>query len=69
MTLNDEDMDTYVFALGTRKAMARMQKEMQDLVRVKRLMELGCIHEHLNLNPGMAGVSKDDDAKSLLSRY
>lgn len=67
MTLNDEDMDTYVFALGTRKAMARMQKEMQDLVRVKRLMELGCIH--LNLNPGMAGVSKDDNAKSLWSRY
>uniref|UniRef100_A0A3P8YX76 PAT complex subunit CCDC47 n=1 Tax=Esox lucius TaxID=8010 RepID=A0A3P8YX76_ESOLU len=31
VTLNDEDMDTFVFAVGTRKAMARMQKEMQDL--------------------------------------
>lgn len=26
-------MDTFVFAVGTKKAMARMQKEMQDLVR------------------------------------
>lgn len=32
MTLNDEDMDTFVFAVGTKKAMARLQKEMQDLV-------------------------------------
>ncbi|XP_048868822.1 PAT complex subunit CCDC47 [Brienomyrus brachyistius] len=29
--LNDEDMDTFVFAVGTKKAMARIQKEMQDL--------------------------------------
>lgn len=34
MTLNDEDMDTYVFAVGTKKAMARLQKEMQDLVNI-----------------------------------
>lgn len=33
VTLNDEDMDTFVFAVGNRKAMARMQKELQDLVR------------------------------------
>lgn len=33
VTLNDEDMDTFVFAVGTKKAMARMQKEMQDLVK------------------------------------
>lgn len=32
VTLNDEDMDTFVFAVGTKKAMARLQKEMQDLV-------------------------------------
>ncbi|GLD48988.1 coiled-coil domain-containing protein 47 isoform X1 [Lates japonicus] len=31
VTLNDEDMDTFVFAVGTKKAMARLQKEMQDL--------------------------------------
>uniref|UniRef100_A0A8C9SP18 PAT complex subunit CCDC47 n=1 Tax=Scleropages formosus TaxID=113540 RepID=A0A8C9SP18_SCLFO len=31
VTLNDEDMDTFVFAVGSRKAMARLQKEMQDL--------------------------------------
>ncbi|KAA8585439.1 hypothetical protein FQN60_004133 [Etheostoma spectabile] len=31
VTLNEEDMDTFVFALGTKKAMARHQKEMQDL--------------------------------------
>ncbi|XP_036445617.1 coiled-coil domain-containing protein 47 [Colossoma macropomum] len=31
VTLNDEDMDTFVFAVGSRKAMSRMQKEMQDL--------------------------------------
>ncbi|XP_063079302.1 PAT complex subunit CCDC47 [Engraulis encrasicolus] len=31
VTLNDDDMDTFVFALGTKKAMARMQKDMQDL--------------------------------------
>ncbi|XP_004071232.1 coiled-coil domain-containing protein 47 [Oryzias latipes] len=31
VTLNDEDMDTFVFAVGTKKAMARMQKDMQDL--------------------------------------
>ena len=30
--MNDEDMDTYVFAVGTRKALVRLQKEMQDLV-------------------------------------
>ncbi|XP_061081199.1 PAT complex subunit CCDC47-like [Conger conger] len=30
-TLNDEDMDMFVFAVGNRKVMARMQKEMQDL--------------------------------------
>lgn len=34
VTLNDEDMDTFVFAVGNRKAMARLQKEMQDLVRI-----------------------------------
>lgn len=34
MTLNDEDMDTFVFAVGTKKAMARLQKEMQDLVNI-----------------------------------
>lgn len=32
MTLNDEDMDTFVFAVGTKKAMGRLQKELQDLV-------------------------------------
>jgi len=32
VTLNDDDMDTFVFAVGSRKAMARLQKEMQDLV-------------------------------------
>lgn len=32
VTLNDDDMDTFVFAIGTKKAMARLQKEMQDLV-------------------------------------
>lgn len=37
MTLNDEDMDTFVFAVGSRKAMARLQKEMQDLVSHKQL--------------------------------
>ncbi|KAM7068038.1 PAT complex subunit CCDC47 isoform 1-T1 [Molossus nigricans] len=31
VTMNDEDMDTYVFAIGTRKALVRLQKEMQDL--------------------------------------
>lgn len=31
--MNDEDMDTFVFAVGTRKALVRLQKEMQDLVR------------------------------------
>ncbi|XP_043911128.1 PAT complex subunit CCDC47 [Protopterus annectens] len=31
VTLNDEDMDTYVFAVGTKKALLRLQKEMQDL--------------------------------------
>uniref|UniRef100_UPI00398F76B8 PAT complex subunit CCDC47 n=1 Tax=Pristiophorus japonicus TaxID=55135 RepID=UPI00398F76B8 len=31
VTMNEEDMDTYVFAIGSRKAMVRMQKEMQDL--------------------------------------
>ncbi|XP_068118951.1 PAT complex subunit CCDC47 [Hyperolius riggenbachi] len=31
VTMNDEDMDTYVFAVGTRKTLARLQKEMQDL--------------------------------------
>lgn len=31
VTLNDEDMDTFVFAVGTKKAMARLQKDMQDL--------------------------------------
>lgn len=31
VTLNDDDMDTFVFAVGSRKAMARLQKEMQDL--------------------------------------
>ena len=30
--MNDEDMDTYVFAVGARKALVRLQKEMQDLV-------------------------------------
>lgn len=34
MTLNDEDMDTFVFAVGTKKAMAKLQKEMQDLVNI-----------------------------------
>uniref|UniRef100_A0A3P8R679 PAT complex subunit CCDC47 n=1 Tax=Astatotilapia calliptera TaxID=8154 RepID=A0A3P8R679_ASTCA len=32
VTLNDEDMDTFVFAVGTKKATARLQKEMQDLM-------------------------------------
>lgn len=32
VTLNDDDMDTFVFAVGTKKAMARLQKDMQDLV-------------------------------------
>ena len=31
VTMNDEDMDTYVFAVGTRRALLRLQKEMQDL--------------------------------------
>ncbi|XP_006884672.1 PREDICTED: coiled-coil domain-containing protein 47-like [Elephantulus edwardii] len=31
VTMNDEDMDTYVFAVGTRKALVRLQKEMQDV--------------------------------------
>ncbi|TWW70322.1 Coiled-coil domain-containing protein 47 [Takifugu flavidus] len=31
VTLNDDDMDTFVFAVGTKKSMARLQKEMQDL--------------------------------------
>ncbi|XP_030649925.1 PAT complex subunit CCDC47 [Chanos chanos] len=31
VTLNDEDMDTFVFAVGNKKAMGRLQKEMQDL--------------------------------------
>uniref|UniRef100_A0A3Q3XGW9 PAT complex subunit CCDC47 n=1 Tax=Mola mola TaxID=94237 RepID=A0A3Q3XGW9_MOLML len=31
VTLTEEDMDTFVFAVGTKKAMARLQKEMQDL--------------------------------------
>ncbi|XP_075999319.1 PAT complex subunit CCDC47 [Genypterus blacodes] len=31
VTLNEDDMDTFVFAVGTKKAMARLQKEMQDL--------------------------------------
>ncbi|XP_063315481.1 PAT complex subunit CCDC47 [Pelobates fuscus] len=31
VTMNDEDMDTYVFAVGTRKTLTRLQKEMQDL--------------------------------------
>ncbi|CAJ0924870.1 unnamed protein product [Ranitomeya imitator] len=31
VTMNEEDMDTYVFAVGTRKTLARLQKEMQDL--------------------------------------
>lgn len=34
MTLNDDDMDTFVFAVGTKKSMARLQKEMQDLVNI-----------------------------------
>lgn len=29
-------MDTFVFAVGTKKAMARLQKEMQDLVNMLR---------------------------------
>ncbi|KAG9333452.1 hypothetical protein JZ751_011613, partial [Albula glossodonta] len=32
VSLSEEDMDTFVFALGTRKAMLRLQKEMQDLM-------------------------------------
>ncbi|XP_005994663.1 PAT complex subunit CCDC47 [Latimeria chalumnae] len=31
VTMSDEDMDTYVFAAGTKKALLRLQKEMQDL--------------------------------------
>ncbi|OCT60065.1 hypothetical protein XELAEV_18046085mg [Xenopus laevis] len=31
VTMNDEDMDTYVFSVGTRKTLIRLQKEMQDL--------------------------------------
>ncbi|XP_029428043.1 coiled-coil domain-containing protein 47 isoform X1 [Rhinatrema bivittatum] len=31
VTMNEEDMDTYVFAVGTKKALIRLQKEMQDL--------------------------------------
>ncbi|XP_036409063.1 coiled-coil domain-containing protein 47-like [Megalops cyprinoides] len=31
VTLSEEDMDTFVFAVGTRKAVARLQKDMQDL--------------------------------------
>uniref|UniRef100_A0A672LNV7 PAT complex subunit CCDC47 n=1 Tax=Sinocyclocheilus grahami TaxID=75366 RepID=A0A672LNV7_SINGR len=31
VTLNEEDMDTFVFAVGSRKTVARLQKEMQDL--------------------------------------
>lgn len=40
--MNDEDMDTYVFAVGTRKALVRLQKEMQDLVRQVFLTQI-CI--------------------------
>ena len=38
--MNDEDMDTYVFAVGTRKALLRLQKEMQDLVCQVALIEM-----------------------------
>ncbi|XP_056262975.1 PAT complex subunit CCDC47 [Pseudoliparis swirei] len=31
VTLNEDDMDTFVFAVGTKKAMAKLQKEMQDM--------------------------------------
>uniref|UniRef100_A0AAQ4Q317 PAT complex subunit CCDC47 n=1 Tax=Gasterosteus aculeatus aculeatus TaxID=481459 RepID=A0AAQ4Q317_GASAC len=31
VTLNEDDMDTFVFAVGTKKVMAKLQKEMQDL--------------------------------------
>uniref|UniRef100_A0A8D3DNX5 PAT complex subunit CCDC47 n=1 Tax=Scophthalmus maximus TaxID=52904 RepID=A0A8D3DNX5_SCOMX len=31
VTLSDDDMDTFVFAVGTKKATAKLQKEMQDL--------------------------------------
>ncbi|XP_037333079.2 PAT complex subunit CCDC47 [Pungitius pungitius] len=31
VTLNEDDMDTFVFAIGTKKVMAKLQKEMQDL--------------------------------------
>lgn len=48
VTLNDEDMDTFVFAVGTKKAMARLQKEMQDLVNVIRnFLNLMCSCELL----------------------
>lgn len=32
VTMNDEDMDIYVFAAGTWRAMVRLQKEMQEWV-------------------------------------
>lgn len=47
VTLNDEDMDTFVFAVGSRKAMARMQKEMQDLVSHSILLCHRCVCEYL----------------------
>lgn len=37
VTLNEDDMDTFVFAVGTKKVMAKLQKEMQDLVKEKKL--------------------------------
>lgn len=61
MTLNDEDMDTFVFAVGTKKAMARLQKEMQDLVNIlykfydtnwfnlKLNLEINCYHNTMDL--------------------
>lgn len=57
VTMNDEDMDTYVFAVGTRKALVRLQKEMQDLVCQALLTQIilrncaSLLHKHSASEP------------------
>uniref|UniRef100_A0A7N6AQ77 PAT complex subunit CCDC47 n=1 Tax=Anabas testudineus TaxID=64144 RepID=A0A7N6AQ77_ANATE len=41
VTLNDEDMDTFVFAVGTKKAMAKLQKEIEFCDSLAILSEMG----------------------------
>lgn len=38
-------MDTFVFAVGTKKAMARLQKEMQDLVNILQSVHRGAFSD------------------------